>query len=215
MKLVTAVTPLIEQELALKVYLEALLSEATEPPPAPAPEPAAPAAQTRAPVPMPAPPTAPAPAPRRPATPFSSLLFKVCGLTLAVPLVELNGILPHPGEIPSLPGHAPWFLGLLPHRTKHVGVIDTALLAMPERQRGAPAGSDGRRHILLFDERSWGLTCDSVTKVVTLDPARVRWRTAATRRPWLAGTSIEHMCALLDLHGLSALLRAGGLGRMP
>lgn len=211
MKLVTAVTPLIEQEFALKVYLEALLSEPTEPPPA----------QTRAPAPMPAAPIVPANTPAAPlrpvwaATPFSSLLFRVCGLTLAVPLVELNGILPHPGEIPSLPGHAPWFLGLLPHRAKHVGVIDTALLVVPERDRSAPAGTDGRRHILLFDERCWGLTCDSVTKVVTLDPGRVRWRTAATRRPWLAGTSIEHMCALLDLQGLTALLRAGGLGRVP
>jgi purine-binding chemotaxis protein CheW len=64
----------------------------------------------------------------------------------------------------------------------------------------------------MVGEGEWGLTCEDVSSVITIDPARVRWRTSRTQRPWLAGTVIEHLCALLDAERLSEILSAGAPG---
>ncbi len=63
---------------------------------------------------------------------FQCLLFNVQGLTLAVPLVELSGISQWDGAITSLPGKPDWFLGLLNYRGRQAGIIDTALVVMPD-----------------------------------------------------------------------------------
>ena len=64
------------------------------------------------------------------------LLFKVAGsLTLAVPLVRLSGILQWNGETTQVPGHAEWFLGLVPNRGRQVKVIDMAKFVIPENHK--------------------------------------------------------------------------------
>ncbi|MCW8982854.1 MAG: chemotaxis protein CheW, partial [Gammaproteobacteria bacterium] len=64
---------------------------------------------------------------------FQVMLFKVSGLSLAVPLAELNGVQEWVSDaITPMPGHAPWYLGLVNYRDKQVPVIDTARFVMPE-----------------------------------------------------------------------------------
>jgi len=46
--------------------------------------------------------------------------------------------------------------------------------------------------------------------VLRLTPDQVRWRTERTRRRWLAGTVIEHMCALIDPPAFAEMLRTSG-----
>ena len=67
--------------------------------------------------------------------------------------------------------------------------------------------ADGR-HIVLIGDGRWALICDNVSTVITIDPAKVRWRRSRTKRPWLAGTAVEHLCALLDAERLEQLLDA-------
>ncbi len=149
--------------------------------------------------------------------PFQSLLLKVQGLTLALPLVKLNRILPW-REPTHLPGYVPWLLGVVRYLEQNVRVVDTAALVMPEivqAQRSAPAadgacsGEVAARHIVLIGDGRWGLVCDEVSSVITIDPARVRWRSSRAKRPWLAGTVVEQLCALLDAERLGQLLDEG------
>jgi purine-binding chemotaxis protein CheW len=65
------------------------------------------------------------------------------------------------------------------------------------------------RHIVLIGDGRWGLVCDDVSTVITIDPAKVRWRSSRTKRPWLAGTAVEHLCAVLDAEQLAVLLNEG------
>ncbi|MEO6696980.1 MAG: chemotaxis protein CheW [Gammaproteobacteria bacterium] len=135
--------------------------------------------------------------------PFQCLLFKTAGLTLGIPLFKLNGITPWSSDITPMPGHSPAFLGLLPHHGGQVKVIDTAQVVMPKQK------SATRHHyIVLIAGGEWGLTCESVSEVVTLHPDQVRWRTPQGIRPWLAGTVKDRMCALLDAGELATLLAA-------
>lgn len=144
--------------------------------------------------------------------PFQALLFKVAGLTMAVPLVELNGVVEWKDDVTEMPGHAEHYMGILNHLGKSVPVIDTARLVLPPDKLSSLAGDNPRERvsrIVLIDEGRWGLACDEVQQVITLQPDDVRWRSNRTKRAWLLGTVIDHMCALLDAPGFSKILANG------
>jgi purine-binding chemotaxis protein CheW len=143
--------------------------------------------------------------------PFQALLFRLSGLTMAIPLIELDGILEWPEVLTPLPNRSPWYLGLLDNRGKTVPVIELAQLVIPEKIRAKSAQESAAQHnrVILVGDGRWGVACDSVSEVVTLNPDEVRWRSSRTKRKWLAGTVINHMCALLDAQGLVHLLSTG------
>ncbi len=142
---------------------------------------------------------------------FQVLLFAVAGLKLAVPLNELHGIVEWGDEyITELPGHASWYLGLIHNQGKNVPVVDTLQQVVPKKRW--PSGHLSKRdfkHIILIDNGRWGLACETVLEVLTLKTDAVKWRSSRTRRRWLLGTVIEHMCALLDSAEFAAMLKTG------
>ena len=142
--------------------------------------------------------------------PFPCLLLKVHGLLLALPLVKLNRILAWV-EPTLIPGYAPWLLGVLHQadQDRNLKVVDTAALVMPERLGQVVMSGPGHQHIVMVGDGEWGLTCENVSSIITIDPDKVRWRSNRTKRPWLAGTVVEHLCALLDAERLAELLSAG------
>lgn len=149
---------------------------------------------------------------------FEALLFSVGGLNLAVPLVELGSVHPlEAGVMTPLFGQADWFLGLLPGKAGNIRVVDSARVVMPERYDAALAGA--YRYVITLNGSDWGLAVDAISDAVRLDPEQVRWRGARGKRPWLAGTVVDHMCALLDVAQLTWMFhradrrRGGGRGR--
>jgi len=143
---------------------------------------------------------------------FQVMLFKVSGLTLAVPLVELNGVQEwQENDVTPMPGHMPWYLGLVNYRDRQVPVIDTARFVLPqERQDMVAQDINERLHrIVYIGNESWGLACDEVAEVITIEPDQVRWRSNKTSRRWLAGTVIEQMCALIDPPVFAEMLATG------
>jgi purine-binding chemotaxis protein CheW len=137
---------------------------------------------------------------------FQCLGLRLAGLTLAVPLVKLNGIIEMPEEITPMPGHQPWFLGLVKHLNQQVKVVDIARIVLPEGRDYAPIQA---RHVVLMDDSRWGIACEGITEVMTLETDAVRWRSSRGKRPWLAGTVIEQMCAILDVDILARDLATG------
>ena len=136
--------------------------------------------------------------------PFECLIFTVAGLKLAVPLALLGAIHRIDEPVRPLPGSPRWYMGIRPNRGHNLRVVDSAEWIMTGR---APADArDHYRFIIRLDESEWGLACDDVAQSFTLKPDEVRWRTARSKRPWLAGTVIEHMCALIDVQSMADLL---------
>lgn len=134
---------------------------------------------------------------------FECLLFSVGGLTLAVPLVELGSIYKITEELTPLFGQADWFMGLLPVKDNNLRVVNTAKVVMPERYSDAMEAEF--KYVISINGVDWCLSVDEVSEAVTLDPEAVRWRTGRSRRPWLAGTVVDQMCALLDISQLSVM----------
>jgi len=135
---------------------------------------------------------------------FECLIFTVAGLKLAVPLVSLGAIHTMDKELTPLVGRPPWFLGLLSVGERNVRVVDSARWIMPERH--TESVKDNYKFVIRLNDSEWGMACDSVAQSFTLAPEEVRWRTDRGKRPWLAGTVIEHMCALMDVAAVSWLL---------
>lgn len=135
---------------------------------------------------------------------FDVLLFDVSGLTLAVPLVALGQIQPLTDELTPLFGQADWFMGLLPTSTGKVRTVNTAKFVMPERYD--EHFLETAQYVVSIDGVPWGLAVDAVNQPISLDPEDVKWRSERSRRPWLAGTVKQHMCALLDIPRMGQLL---------
>lgn len=215
-------------EQTIQCYLDALLQEAaaelalaeTQVEPAELPEPAvsAPteetlavetaltAAPSIAPLSFAEPPVAipPATQPSWRNEPFEALLFNVGGLTLAVPLVSLGTIHALDGPITPLFGQPDWFLGLLPTEGVNLKVLDTARWVMPERYH--PTLREGLRFVISVEGYEWGMAVHGVSESIRLEPEQIKWRSGQGKRPWLAGTVIDHMCALLDVRALAELI---------
>jgi len=139
---------------------------------------------------------------------FQCLLFKVSGLSLAVPLVKLNSVIPWDENITETPNQTDWYLGLVQHLQNQIKVIDTALLVMPENRRASLENDTENRlsHILLVDDYKWGLACSSIGEVIWLSKDEVKWRKNKTSRAWLSGTSLEHLCAIMDTEVFAQML---------
>lgn len=135
---------------------------------------------------------------------FECLLFSVAGLKLAVPLMSLGAIYKIEKDFTPLVGRAKWFMGLYHHLDRNVRVVDTAQWVMPERSN--PQVREGYKFIIRLGDSDWGMACDAVHQSIQLYPDQVKWRSERTKRVWLYGTVIDHMCALIDADALNALL---------
>ncbi len=137
--------------------------------------------------------------------PFECLLFEVAGLKLAVPLISLGSIYPLEGdEITPIFAQPDWFVGIMPTPVGNLKVLDTTRWVMPERYNEALR--DSFRFVISIDGHGWGLGVNAVHESIRLEPQAVKWRRQGVGREWLAGTVIEHMCALLDVQALARLV---------
>ncbi|WP_417530354.1 chemotaxis protein CheW [Marinobacter lipolyticus] len=175
--------------------------------PDPAPRPVVRKPTPKVEVSQPEPEPEPASPPSRPEwseQPFECLIFTVAGLQLAVPLILLGAIHRIEEGIKPIPGSPRWYMGIRVDRDHNLRVVDTAEWIMAGR---APANArDNYRFVIRLDNSDWGLACDDVAQSFTLKPDEVRWRTARSKRPWLAGTVVNHMCALIDVRTMANLL---------
>ena len=129
------------------------------------------------------------------------LVFSVCGLKLAVPLLFLGGVYEvTSNDVKPLVGQPKWYLGVVRTDEHHLQVIDTANLIMPERKQSL--SEQGFKYLIQLEKTPWAIACQSIDDTVQLDASEIKWRGERGKRTWLAGTVIEKMCALIDVNGL-------------
>ncbi len=139
---------------------------------------------------------------------FQALFFEVAGLKVALPLKELGGI--HQiSQLNTLPGKPDWYKGVMLYRDQKISVVDTARWVMPEKYDPSLAQKLNYQYVIMLGKSSWGLACETLVNTVALEQDDVKWRAAEGKRPWLAGLIKQHMCALLDVDALIALLAKG------
>jgi purine-binding chemotaxis protein CheW len=125
-----------------------------------------------------------------------------------LPLKDLGGI--HKVQtINTLPGKPDWYKGVMLFREQKINVVDTAKWVMPEKYDQQLAEKLDYQYVIMLGKSNWGLACEALINTVTLEQDDVKWRAAEGKRPWLAGLIKQHMCALLDVDAMIALLAQG------
>lgn len=134
---------------------------------------------------------------------FQALFFKVEHLILATPLTELSRTIKIERRISKIPGQPSWFIGLLDDQDSRIGVLDTGQLVFG-KLRGSQRDLELNpfKRILITEDKRWGLACDEVLSIGRVQPEKVRWRTSRQKRPWLIGTVIDELTAIVDLRAL-------------
>ncbi|WP_299807142.1 chemotaxis protein CheW [uncultured Shewanella sp.] len=139
---------------------------------------------------------------------FQVLFFKVAGLTLAVPLVSLGGIV-NLDKITRLMGRPDWYMGVQQHREAQLNVVDTCAWVMPEKYDQQLAQKVNYQYVVVLKDSAWGLGCESLVDTITIKKSEINWRRQAGKRPWLAGVVKEQMCGILNVDALVQLLGSG------
>lgn len=134
------------------------------------------------------------------------LIFKVAGLKLAIPLPLLGGVYTVDNKVTPLFGQAKWSLGVWQAEGQKLTVVDSAQLIMPER--GVSLQDAGYNYLIQLDRAPWALACQEICDTRDLVSGSIKWRGDTSKRPWLAGTVISEMCALVDVPGLLSLLES-------
>lgn len=131
---------------------------------------------------------------------FQALFFRVGHLILATPLTELSRTIKlerKPGQIPGQPS---WFMGLLDDQDSRIGLLDTGQLIFGKSRGGQRDQEENPfKRILITQDKRWGLACDEILSIGRLKPEKVRWRTVRQKRPWLIGTVIDELTAIIDV----------------
>jgi len=139
---------------------------------------------------------------------FQALFFSVAGLKVALPLKELGGI--HKiTTLNTLPRKPAWYKGVMLYREQKINVVNTAMWVMQEKYDQQLAETLNYQYVIMLGKSSWGLACESLVNTVALEQDDVKWRATEGKRPWLAGLIKQHMCALLDVEAMIALLAQG------
>lgn len=132
--------------------------------------------------------------------PFEVLEFTIAKLRLAIPLTHLCGILDWQlAELTPMPGYSKHFIGVWPNNGIHSKIVDVSTILVPQRyQHKIESWQTRTTKVVLIDDSAWGLVCDEILEVITLDPREVCWRSDRTQRAWLAGTLVGQMSAIID-----------------
>jgi len=134
---------------------------------------------------------------------FQALFFKVDKFILATPLTELLRTIKVDKRPTKIPGQPSWFMGLLDTHEQRIGVLDTGQLIFGKtigQQRDLKKQPFQR--ILITSDGKWGLACDEILSIGKLEPDKVRWRTLRQKKPWLIGTVIDELTAVIDVNHL-------------
>lgn len=134
---------------------------------------------------------------------FQALFFKVDTLILATPLTDLLRTIKLEKKPTSIPNQPGWFLGLLDTHGQRIGVLDTGQLIYGKlRGQQRDLSKQPFQRILITHDGKWGLACDEILTIAKLEPDKVRWRTLRSKKPWLIGTVIDELTAIVDVNFL-------------
>lgn len=135
---------------------------------------------------------------------FQALFFRIGQLILATPLVELSRAIKFDKRITKIPGQPSWFIGLLEDQERKIGILDSGQLILGKGYANKrDLIEQPFKSMLITQDGNWGLACDELLSIGKVRPEQVRWRTNRKQRPWLIGTVIEELTAVIDVKQLT------------
>lgn len=137
---------------------------------------------------------------------FRALLFDINGLQLAIGTHEVKAILPWP-EAPleqnqDTDGNK-IIMGYYNQSVTQIKIVNTAHIVLPIKHQHDIAKPC---FIIVVGTGKWALSCHKINTVINISTEDIRWCESIGARPWLAGTSIEKSCGIINIAELEKLL---------
>lgn len=127
------------------------------------------------------------------AYPIQCLMFKVENNLLSIPLLDMGSVQPWDNNMTQLPRAAAGFLGLMKYRERNVKVMDTATILDIKQT----SSSSQPKHILVFGDEEWAITCDQLGEVVYIESEDIHWSKPDAKSLAL-GTIKQSLALILD-----------------
>lgn len=133
--------------------------------------------------------------------PLQFLMFKVGTNLLSIPLVKMSNVINWPETLTRLPNEPDWVHGILQYREHNVRIVDSSKVLQINKQNPAMPG-----FILILEGDTWGITCDAIENVVTLEYDDIQWHPNLKNKMTL-GTIRDSLASLLSPRGIVESLR--------
>ncbi len=136
------------------------------------------------------------------AYPLQCLMFKVGQQSLSIPLIDLGSVQPFSERLTCLPDTPDWFLGIFQYRDGQVKVADSARV-LDINETG---GDSTPRHLLIFGDNEWAISCDKLGEVRQLQHEDIQWSLQSSQLA--LGTIRDSLAVLLDPEKILKRLQA-------
>ena len=94
-------------------------------------------------------------------------------------------------------------MGLKVEQDKKVGILNMSYLVHGKSRAGNRSYEvQPFKNVILTVDGNWGLACDEILSITKVQPDKVRWRTDRQKKPWLVGTVIDELVAIVDVNKL-------------
>lgn len=134
---------------------------------------------------------------------LNCILFELQGLTLAIPVDDVEGAVSMERLTLHFDMDHDWVLGFFDAMGKETSVVDTGDWLLPGRFDASQANYE---EVLILKGRRWALACDTLVKSMRMQHSDIVWAGENKSRPWLLGTNMTERCAILDVDKLQMLL---------
>ena len=131
---------------------------------------------------------------------FDALLIKIAGVTVAVPLFQVQKIHKINKPLVRLADRPDWFLGLYSYSGRTIQVLDIRQLISVKSNNVRNDWLSG--HIIEFESGLYGFACEEVDKIIKLENKDVRWRNNEKDKAWYMGIIAHQMCIFVDMQQL-------------
>lgn len=144
--------------------------------------------------------------PKKPSPPewtaeaFKALIFSLGGNRYAVPLIDLDSIMPAT-DLTPMPAQPAWHMGVTPYRDGKMVAVDMGILLNLKPLNETP------KYFLVIGEGAWGLACDSLETPITVMPEDIKFRQSGDSVNWIIGVMPQQMCPLLDVKTIEKIIR--------
>jgi len=200
---------LVDQQDALQLYLESLLSIPTvvlEKPKqvkptnleTPAPIEATPVAKTQA-------KTTKLPAWASPS--FACLSINAGGMTLRIPRQFVKSVKKLDQTLLFSKHYPEWIQGILIEEAKCIPVVEaTKVISQDSPETELKKQRDAGEYLVFIGEGRWALSCDAIGKVEDFNCRDFQWRSEKGKRHWLIARNTQDFSAIVDVRRIEMAL---------
>ena len=138
--------------------------------------------------------------------PGDCLRFDIDGIAYAMPLLDVQCIIPFCHRINVIPGQPKWCKGSVVMESEKRRVVDFSYISGVRQNTDALSAEEDEPHLLLLHQHDLALLVDQLGEVVSIDKEEVQWASSESSKQWRSGVIKQLLTTLLSAEGVATTL---------